>query len=34
MSGSVVIRERDKGPKCLGSRSGLDPGLRFSFFLI
>ena len=32
--GSVVVRERDKDTKGLGSMSGFDPGLRFSVFLI
>ena len=32
--GSVGAGERDWDTKGLGSRSGLDPGLRFTFFLI
>ena len=31
--GSVVLRERDKDTKGLGSRFRFDPGLRFSFVL-
>ena len=32
--GSVGAGERDWDTKGPGSRSGLDPGLRFTFFLI
>ena len=32
--GSVVVRERDQDTKGPASGSRLDPGLRFSFFLI